>query len=134
MGPFYNEVSVDDTFCPPLITSKLYSVTIVSDGPISQGKIIIRKQYKTDVLSYYDSDHSPIYAKIAYKNNQKTAGPGFWKFNNSLLNNEEFVTNLKFFLLQAKEKHSGTSDKRLYWEMIKMEIRDFCIRFSKRLA
>ena len=112
----------------------------------SSGKIRCRLDYwliskhsvprtsKTDVLSYYDSDHSPIYAEIAYKNNQKTTGPGFWKFNNSLLNNEEFVTNLKFFLLQAKEKHSGTSDKRLYWEMIKMEIRDFCIRFSKRLS
>ena len=97
-------------------------------------KHLVPRTSKTDVLSYYDSDHSPIYAEIAYKNNQKTTGPGFWKFNNSLLNNEEFVTNLKFFLLQAKEKHSGTSDKRLYWEMIKMEIRDFCIRFSKRLA
>lgn len=84
------------------------------------------------MLCYYDSDHSPIHADTAYKNNQQTAGPGFWKFNNSLL--EEFVINLKFFLLHAKEKHSGTSDKRLYWEMIKMEIRDFCIRFSKRLA
>ena len=69
-----------------------------------------------------------------YKNNNKSSGPGFWKFNNSLLDNEEFVTHLKFFLTHAKEKHRDTNDKRLYWEMIKMEIRDFCIRFSKRLA
>lgn len=112
----------------------------------SSGKIRCRLDYwliskhliphtsKTDVNSYYDSDHSPIYMEIQYKNSQKSPGPGFWKFNNSLLDNEEFVTHLKFFLTHAKEKHRDTKDKRLYWEMIKMEIRDFCIRFSKRRA
>ena len=74
-----------------------------------------------------------IYLEIQYKNNKKSSGPGFWKFNNSLLDNEEFMTHLKFFLTHAKEKHHDTNDKRLYWEMIKMEIRDFCIRFSKHL-
>ena len=44
------------------------------------------------------------------------------------------MTHLKFFLTHAKEKHRDIEDKRLYWEMIKMKIRDFCIRFSKRLA
>jgi len=83
---------------------------------------------------YYDSDHSPIYAEIQYKNNQKSSGPGFWKFNNSLLDNEEFVTYLKFFLIYAKEKHRDIEDKRIHWEMIKLEIRDFCIRFSKRIS
>ena len=74
-----------------------------------------------------------IYVEIQYKNNKKSSDPGFWKFNNSLLDNEEFMTHLKFFLTHAKEKHHDTNDKRLYWEMIKVEIRDFCIRFSKHL-
>jgi len=52
---------------------------------------LIPRTRKTDVKSYCDSDHSPIYAEIQYKNNQKLSGPGFWKFNNSLLDNEEFV-------------------------------------------
>ena len=72
--------------------------------------------------------------EIQYKINQISSGPGFWKFNNSLLDNEEFVTHLKFFLKHAKEKHRDTKDKSLYWEMIKMEIRDFCLRFSKQVA
>ena len=87
-------------------------------------KRLIPRTSNTDVKSYYDSDHSPIYAEIQYKNNQKSSGPGFWKFNNSLLDNEEFVTHLKFFLTHAKEKHRDIEDKTLYWEMIKMEIRD----------
>ena len=60
-------------------------------------KHLIPRTSNTDVKSYYESDHSPIYAEIQYKNNQKSSGPGFWKFNNSLLDNEEFVTHLKFF-------------------------------------
>ena len=52
----------------------------------------------------------------------------------SVLENEEVVTNLRFFLIHAKEKHSNTNDKRLYWEMIKIEIRDFCVRFAKLLC
>ena len=47
---------------------------------------------------------------------------GFWKFNNSLLDNEEFVTRLNF--IHAKEKHRDTKGKRSYWEMIKLEIRE----------
>ena len=97
-------------------------------------KHLAPRTYKTDVKSYYDSDHSPIYTEIKYKNTERKAGPGFWKFNNSLLENEEFVTNLKFFIIHAKEKHRNTKDKKLYWEMIKMEIRMFCIPFCKRLA
>ena len=97
-------------------------------------KHLVPRTCKTEVKAYHDSDHSPIYVEIQYENSQKKPGPGFWKFNNSLLENEEFVLNLKFFLIHAKEKHSKTDDKRLYWEVIKMEIMDFCIRFAKRLS
>ena len=112
----------------------------------SSGKIQCRLDYwlvtkhlvslasKTEIKAYHDSDHSPIYVEIKHENAQTKRGPGFWKFNNSLLENEEFVLKLKFFLIHAKEKHSNTKDKRLFWEMIKMEIRDFCIRFTKRLS
>jgi len=41
---------------------------------------------------------------------------------------------IPFDKCQRNWKHRDTNDKRLYWEMIKMEIRDFWIRFSKRLA
>ena len=44
------------------------------------------------------------------------------------------MTYLKFFLIYAKEKRRDIEDKRLHWEVVKLEIRDFCIRFSKRLS
>ena len=78
----------------------------------------IKLFFNLETFGYYDSDHSPIYTEIKYKNTERKAGPGFWKFNDPLLENEEFVTNLKFFIIHAKEKHSNTKDKKLYWEMI----------------
>ena len=44
------------------------------------------------------------------------------------------MTRLKFFLIYAKVTYRDIEDKRLYWEMIKLEIRDFCIRFFKRIS
>ena len=89
----------------------------------------------TAIKSYFEADHSPIF--IAFRQESKSGksrGPGLWKFNNSLLENEDFVTKLKFYVGYAKGKHRQCTSKKLYWEMIKMEIRDFSIRFSKRLA
>ena len=42
------------------------------------------------------------------------------------------LKKLKFLILNAKEKYREVTDKRLFGEMIKMEIRIFSIRFAKR--
>ena len=39
---------------------------------------------------------------------------------------------MSFIIKHAAEKHKDIADKRLYWEMLKMEIRIFSIRFAKR--
>ena len=59
-------------------------------------------------------------------------GPGFSKFNNSLLEDKNFVEELKENIEKYKEKYGYLDDKRLYWEIIKMEIRSFTLFFSKR--
>ena len=88
---------------------------------------------ETDISAYYDSDHSPVIISLTPED-QVPRGPVFWKFNNSLLENQEFFTKLKFLILNAKEKYRRVTDKRLLWEMIKMETRIFSIRFAKRKA
>ena len=39
---------------------------------------------------------------------------------------------MSFVIKHAGEKHKDIADKRIYWEMLKMEIRIFAIRFAKR--
>ena len=73
-------------------------------------------------------------SRLNQKIYKKKRGPGYWKFNNSLLEDEEFVTKMSFIIKHAAEKHKDIADKRLYWEMLKMEIRMFAIRFAKKKA
>ena len=39
---------------------------------------------------------------------------------------------MSFIIEHAAEKHKDIADKRLYWKMLKMEIRMFAIRFAKK--
>ena len=59
------------------------------------------------------------------------AGPGFWKFNSSLLEDESYITELKE---NIKNKYQCVEDKGLKWDLMKMEVRDFTIAFAKRKA
>ena len=53
-------------------------------------------------------------------------GPGLWKFNNSLVEDNEFVELIKQSYPVIREKL-----KRLKWELIKMEIRSITISYTK---
>ena len=97
-------------------------------------KRLLSRVTKTNICAYYDSDHSPVTISIKPEDIQVKRGPGYWKFNNSLLEDEEFVTQMSFIIKHAAEKHKDIADKRLYWEMLKMEIRMFAIRFAKKKA
>ena len=97
-------------------------------------KRLLSRVTKTDIRAYYDSDHSPVTISIKPEDIQEKRGPGYWKFNNSLLEDEEFVTEMSFIIKHAAEKHKDIADKRLCWEMLKMEIRMFAIRFAKKKA
>ena len=47
-------------------------------------------------------------------------GPGFWKFNSSLLNNETFKTNLKDFIKNTKST-LNPNEIQLNWELLKCD-------------
>ena len=73
---------------------------------------------------------------MLYRSSQFEKGSGLWKFNNSLLLNEEFVAKLKDFLVKTKEEPNKNSElnEQIKWELLKYKIRCFTISFSKGLA
>jgi hypothetical protein len=79
------------------------------------------------------SDHSIF--KLAIGNNDISRGKNLWKFNNSLLHDQSYVTEIKTIIKNEKEKHSKMTDHGLKWEVIKMEIRSFtlpcCVKKKK---
>ena len=63
-------------------------------------------------------------------------GKSFWKFNNSLTSNDDYIEKMK---IQTSEtirllEQDKITDKHLRWEFFKYEIRKFTIIFSKKLV
>ena len=86
----------------------------------------------TNILPALSTDHSPILIPFCLENSQKKSA-GFWKFNNSLLLEENFTSNLEEFFKETKTKlNSGEFfDPQLKWESSKYEIHKFVIKFSR---
>ena len=93
-----------------------------------------RMSFRFSFLFYYvDQFFFDINEVIRIKHCHKYQ-PGFWKFNNSLLSDTNYVELLTFKIPMLAKKHEQVNDKGLYWERIKMVIRAFTIAFSKKKA
>ena len=80
------------------------------------------------------SDHSALILTICFDEEAAPRGPGYWRFNNSLLSDNEYVALLRSKIPEFVEKYKEVEDKGLFWEMVKMEIRGLTVRFSKLKA
>ena len=86
----------------------------------------------TDILAAFSTDHSPIFISLSKSNESK----GLWKFNNSLISNEDYVKKMKIHIsdiLNSLHKENIVDDQ-VIWEYLKYEIRKFTIQYTKRLA
>ena len=61
-------------------------------------------------------------------------GPGLWKFNNSLLEDGKCVDLIRENYTVITERYASLEDKRLKWELIKMELRGLTIPYAKNKA
>jgi len=57
-----------------------------------------------------------------------------WKFNNSFLKDKNYLTLITDSYPIISRKYANIVDKRLTWELIKMEIRSITISFAARKA
>ena len=61
-------------------------------------------------------------------------GPGFWKFNNSLLEDKNYTKLISEKLVEKKREYNNISDKRVLWDIIKYEIQTCTISYAKKKA
>ena len=61
-------------------------------------------------------------------------GPGHWKINNSILNEENYGILIKDIISKSKEKYKGLHSARLKWDLVKFHIREITIKFCKQRA
>ena len=57
----------------------------------------------TDIKASIKTDHSIITMQLSLSSNSKR-GPGMWKFNNSLLQDIQYVTEIKELIRQLKKR------------------------------
>ena len=73
------------------------------------------------------SDHAPTLLHVSSMKEDQSRGRGYWKFNNSLTEDDHFVESLKSYIKNLK---LSFDDPRLNWEFLK----DKSFRFSKGYA
>ena len=83
------------------------------------------------ILNAPETDHSAISLHLKSHELKQDKGPGFWKFNNSLLEDSRYVNKLRENIREYREKYANVEDLELKWDLIKMEIRGFTIKYSK---
>ena len=79
------------------------------------------------------TDHSPVTISIS-KSKNCIHGHGFWKFNSSLLSDQNYVTKTKSLIQTFHSNQNLILNAQLKWELLKYKIRKFTINYSKKLA
>ena len=83
-----------------------------------------------EIMPSFKSDHSQ--AKLIIATQFKERGKGYWKLNNSLLHNQEYVSKINN-LLDIQLSQIDLYDKKLnLWEIVKMEVAGSTVQYSTR--
>ena len=88
----------------------------------------------TDIIPAIKTDHAAI--NLVFTDiDTELKGPGFWKMNCSLLEDENYLNDLKQKVPEWKvEGEKVLPDKRSVWDWIKYNIRAHAIFHSKNKA
>lgn len=88
----------------------------------------------SDITIFPFSDHDGPFLRFELPKTPKR-GAGIWKFNSTLLENPEFTSKMKTFLLHWKERKKDFEGKfNVWWDLAKRKIKHICISFSKQIA
>ena len=61
-------------------------------------------------------------------------GPSYWKFNSSLIEDENYVSAIEQKIPEWLEEFIDVTDKRVLWDLIKYRIRQFTMKYSKEIS
>ena len=88
---------------------------------------------KVDIQSSIAPDHRTVHLSLLWIK-EAPRGPGFWKFNNALLKDDNYTEQIRNIYPEFREKYRYIQDKRMFWELLKMEIRCMTISYANRKA
>ena len=77
------------------------------------------------------SDHSAVILKLRPLVGDKR-GPGYWKFNNSLVNDKQLVSQMNSKIEDNFQEIMEISNSVIRWNFLKYKMRQFCMSYSKQ--
>ena len=77
------------------------------------------------------SDHSAVILKLRPLLGDKR-GPGYWKFNNSLVNDKQFVSEMNSKIEDYFNEKMVILNPVIRWDFLKSKGRQFCMSYSKQ--
>ena len=82
-----------------------------------------------DIIPAVNTDHSAIVLQLS-KIEGPIRGPSYWKFNNSLLDDNNYINGMRDERSRFLNSEYSHSDPRIYWEVLKFKIKTFSRNFS----
>ena len=85
---------------------------------------------KTDIRPVVNGDHNAVTTTIRL--NDTKHGPGFWKFNTSLLTKSDYCEEVRTIIEEAvQEKNNSCMFWWYAWELCKIRVREYSIKYTK---
>ena len=97
-------------------------------------KILTKCVKRSDIHPSITPDHCGAVYIVLSIPEINSRGPGSWKFNNSLLADDEYLEMVRELYPFLRNKYKNVKDNQLFWELLKMEIRSATTSFAKEKA
>ena len=68
-----------------------------------------------DIMANIFSNHSAIALSMSLESNETKRGPGFWKFNNSLLTDKCYTEMIRKQISEFIDKYCNLNNKGLFY-------------------
>ena len=90
---------------------------------------LIEKCHECELTSTAQSDHRLIHMK--YRLSSTPRGPSYWKFNDSLIYDANFVEQMNNLIASVETNHI-TLEPQDKWDLCKIKIKEFSISYCKQ--
>ena len=86
-----------------------------------------------DIITSITPDHSSILFELKLTRSYERYGKSYWKFNNSLCSDRDFVQGMVEEIQMIERKWLGEFEsKSSFWDFLKMKMRSFAMKFSRK--
>ena len=85
------------------------------------------------ILTPILTDHSPVLFSFS-KGNECLRGKGFWKYNSSLIKDQNYITEIKKLSRILCTANESLYNCQLKWELLKYEFQKSIINYMKEIA